>query len=113
MKFIRALGSITVIFASTERRSESNQIISFWPTNQKVHKVILFSRPWARAIAMSHDAYSCKEFSHTSPFPTQRTEGLGNFVGSVVDTNSSLPFQAEFVCPKKCRPKNHQDWIYC
>ena len=73
----------------------------------------IFCRPWARTIAMSHDAYSCEQFPNATPFPTKRNEGVGNFIGSVIAINNSLPFKAEFQCPQKCRPANHQDWIYC
>ena len=30
--------------------------------------------PWAKKVALSHDAYTCHKFSNTSPFPTQRLE---------------------------------------
>lgn len=69
--------------------------------------------PWAHSVAMSHDAYSCQEFSNSSPFPTQRQAGVGNFIGSVIAINNSIPFEPKFECPETCRPPEHQDWIYC
>jgi len=65
--------------------------------------------PWAKKIAMVHDSYTCKRFSYTRPFPTQRLKGVGNYVGSVV----SLQAEVTSECPVKCRPKNHTDWKTC
>ncbi len=69
--------------------------------------------PWAKRLTMTHDSYLCKKYSYTSPFPTQRVEGVGNYVGSVVSLNATLKFVQGSECPIKCRPKNHKDWIYC
>ena len=65
--------------------------------------------PWGKKIALSHDSYTCHKFSKTSPFPTKRKEGVGNYVGSVVALNASIGSE----CPEKCRPKNHPDWKLC
>jgi len=65
--------------------------------------------PWAKKIALIHDSYTCKQFSYTHPFPTQRQLGIGNYVGSVLALNASI----DEPCPEKCRPKNHKDWILC
>ena len=69
--------------------------------------------PWAKKVAMSHDSYTCHKFSGTYPFPTERLEGIGNFVGSVVSLNQSVGYIYNTTCPEKCRPKYHKDWIYC
>ena len=71
--------------------------------------------PWAKKVALSHDAYTCHKFSNTSPFPTRRLEGtVGNFVGSVVSLNHSIGSQEDlWACPKKCRPRDHPDWTFC
>eukprot|EP00096_Caligus_rogercresseyi_P007457 TRINITY_DN25318_c0_g1_i1.p1 TRINITY_DN25318_c0_g1~~TRINITY_DN25318_c0_g1_i1.p1 ORF type:complete len:364 (-),score=14.41 TRINITY_DN25318_c0_g1_i1:7-1098(-) len=69
--------------------------------------------PWAKWKALCHDSYLCKKYSRTSPFPSRRVEGIGNFVGSVVSLNGTLRFSKDSECPIKCRPKNHKDWIYC
>jgi len=79
--------------------------------DQKILKHIVW--PWARSIAMSHDAYKCRRFSGTQPFPSRRNHGIGNFVGSVISLNNSIPFTNEYQCPEACRPKNHTDWLYC
>ena len=59
------------------------------------------------------DAYCCRKFSGTSPFPTKRLSGIGNFIGSVISLNQSVGFDSSNYCPEKCRPKNHKDWVYC
>jgi len=70
--------------------------------------------PWSKKVALSHDSYTCHKFARTSPFPTQRTAGVGNFIGSVVSLNSSIGLTGEGgICPDKCRPKDHKDWLYC
>jgi len=65
--------------------------------------------PWAKKLTYVHDSYTCKKFSYTRPFPTQRKAGIGNYVGSVLSLNASI----KSPCPEKCRPKDHKDWIYC
>ena len=66
--------------------------------------------PWGKWNAMSHDAYTCLQFSRTSPFPTRRKEMQpNNFVAAVVEVNDVMRQE----CPEKCRPKEHKDWIYC
>ena len=72
-----------------------------------------FVWPWAKKMALSHDSYTGHKFTRTSPFPTQRRQGVGNFIGSVVSLNQSLSLDGTWVCPEKCRPKQHPDWIYC
>jgi hypothetical protein len=69
--------------------------------------------PWAKKVALSHDSYCCRKFSNTSPFPTKRLPGVGNFIGSVISLNQSVGFDSSNYCPEKCRPKNHKDWVYC
>ena len=70
--------------------------------------------PWAKWKALSHDSYLCRKYARTSAFPTQRLDGPGNYVGSIVSLEGKLPLTKEFECPKRCRPKDHRDdWIYC
>lgn len=69
--------------------------------------------PWARQVALAHDSFLCKKFSSTSPFPSKRPEGVGNFVGAVISINNTIEFTSENQCPVKCRPKLHKDWLYC
>jgi hypothetical protein len=72
-----------------------------------------FVYPWAKKVAIAHDSFHCKKFPYTAPFPVQRVAGIGNYVGSVVSLNATLGFTEGSVCPYKCRPKDHKDWIYC
>ena len=62
---------------------------------------------------MSHDSYRCQMFSRTAPFPTKREPGVGNYVGSVIALNDTIPMRSGFECPTKCRPKQHRDWNFC
>lgn len=56
--------------------------------------------------SLQHDSYLCDLFPNSKPFPTKRKQF---FVGCVRDC---FIFMDE-VCPEKCRPKDHKDWIYC
>ena len=59
---------------------------------------------------LAHDSYCCQQFPSTSAFPTQRQGS--SYVAKVVHqelVQHTLPD----VCPEKCRPKQHPDWIYC
>ena len=79
-----------------------------------IHTFFRYIWPWSKKVALSHDSYTCHKFARTSPFPTQRTAGVGNFIGSVVSLNSSIGLTGEGgICPEKCRPKDHKDWLYC
>lgn len=53
------------------------------------------------------------QFPKSVAFPTRRSEGIGNFVGSVVSHNSSISLDKSGECPPKCRPAQHLDWLYC
>lgn len=58
---------------------------------------------------LAHDSYLCQRYANPNnrPWPTKRIENEpNNFVGS---NGGILTAQ----CPKKCRPVDHQDWIYC
>jgi len=60
--------------------------------------------------SLQHDSYLCKRFPLSVPYPTRREGGF--FLGAPVsryDLGSSM----EFECPVECRPKDHQDWLYC
>ena len=60
-------------------------------------------------LVLQHDSYLCKRYPGSVPWPKQRPEEPNNYVGSVVVQNYTL----KDVCPKECRPKDHQDWIHC
>ena len=74
----------------------------------------LFSfRPWGKYLALTHDSYSCNSYLRTKPFPTQRVDGINNFVGAVPELNNTIQLIEGNECPISCRPKDHTDWIYC
>lgn len=72
--------------------------------------------PHVKSDAIAHDSFLCKtSYGHKSvPFPTQRqfTNDSDCFIGCVRPCcrNGVKPFGE---CPIECRPKDHQDWIYC
>ena len=75
----------------------------------------VLSRPLVSKHTLAHDSYLCKKYkdSETRAFPTKRIQGVGNFVGSVIETGGTISFTEAYECPKECRPPDHQDWIYC
>ncbi len=75
--------------------------------------------PIVKTDALAHDSYYCNKYGGI-PFPTKRIESC--FVGGMeghyeLDTcksNYTFVQNASFyICPKECRPKDHQDWITC
>ena len=61
-----------------------------------------------------HDSYNCMVFrmNFTKAFPTKRLEtDPYNFIGAIQSIPDPKPMLE--TCPKPCRPKNHEDWIYC
>ena len=71
-------------------------------------------RPWAKHLALSHDSYHCKNYTNTTPLPTQRiVDGHCNFVGCCEDYNNFITFTEDNECPNECRPVDHKDWKFC
>jgi hypothetical protein len=70
--------------------------------------------PIAKMNATMHDSFFCDSFgAQASPFPTQRLKYFC-FVPCSYCCSESLHNKIwTDVCPPKCRPKEHQDWIYC
>ena len=67
--------------------------------------------PWLKWNALSHDSYSCERFPNTAPFPTQRKMDVHtNYAGALFSPKFKSLYAER---PPKCRPQNHQDWIYC
>ena len=64
--------------------------------------------PMVEDDTLQHDAYSCKMYAGSLPFPTKRDE-YHRFVGCV----RPCMRKGKQICPKSCRPKNHPDWIWC
>lgn len=72
---------------------------------------------WPVAVkdAMQHDAYSCTfkkfgQFHPVRPFPERRDGVLYAGWGPVKTSPNKTGIVA---CPKRCRPTQHPDWIYC
>ncbi|RNA21923.1 hypothetical protein BpHYR1_011339, partial [Brachionus plicatilis] len=55
----------------------------------------------------THDSYLCQVFGG-DPWPTKREKGC--FFGCIECCKKN---ETVLPCPIECRPKNHQDWIYC
>ncbi|CAF1099972.1 unnamed protein product [Rotaria magnacalcarata] len=72
--------------------------------------------PQAKSSIIVHDSFICQASygTGTQPFPIQRPlpDATNCYIGCVRPCclDGKLPFGE---CPKACRPKNHQDWIYC
>jgi hypothetical protein len=63
--------------------------------------------PWARASVLQHDSYNCAHFPGAVGFPTRRTNGTGNFIGTP-------PWGRVWLqCPAQCRRAGHPDWTHC
>lgn len=76
--------------------------------------------PEARKSVLQHDSYSCgykkfNEFHQVEPFPTKRTGDLYVGWGNTKEEEWKKRNRATGIkeCPKRCRPEEHQDWIYC
>ena len=72
--------------------------------------------PFAKKDVVQHDSYYCSDHRYQAshpilPFPTRR-QGHA-FIGKVNFNNGIFRVVKVKECPIKCRPKNHQDWIYC
>jgi hypothetical protein len=60
----------------------------------------------------THDSYSCS-YLGGQPWPSKRPSGYC-FVGCTWCCDQpEAESKANFICPKSCRPKEHQDWIFC
>ena len=66
-------------------------------------------KSFGQHMAVQHDAYLCKTYRGSIPWPTKRLLEPNNFVASVVTENATLTKK----CPRACRPKDHPDWEYC
>jgi hypothetical protein len=72
--------------------------------------------PLAKSSLIVHDSFLCHYgYGHkTEPYPTQRRPANESncFIGCVRPCcgRGKMPFGE---CPKKCRPKDHPEWIYC
>ncbi|XP_057303844.1 uncharacterized protein LOC130641169 [Hydractinia symbiolongicarpus] len=67
-----------------------------------------FVWPLVRHDSMQHDGYSCERYPESYPFPSRRETNSSGFMGCKRPCTRVVP-----PCPLKCRPKNHQDWMFC
>ncbi|XP_045116130.1 uncharacterized protein LOC123507385 [Portunus trituberculatus] len=76
-------------------------------------QVILWREVWpvAHLNGTVHDAYTCKRFSGSLPFPSPRFNFT--FVGMRTYRKNFKKDSVHNKCPPACRPKEHQDWLYC
>ncbi|CAF3562949.1 unnamed protein product [Rotaria sordida] len=69
-----------------------------------------------RRRSLSFDSYSCHIFGGR-PFLSQRPLSDNCFLGCIrpccITTTSHNSNNPNNTCPPACRPKDHQDWIYC
>jgi len=73
--------------------------------DQSILRTVMW--PMIKHDVVQHDSFACESYPGSEPFPTKRIKG--GFVGCVRDCEEGEPL----VCPKACRPKEHEDWIYC
>lgn len=67
---------------------------------------------YAKKDSTIHDSYSCEKFGG-EPFPTERPEPFC-YVSCIYCCDSRYNInKSNHECPSKCRPKEHQDWIFC
>lgn len=73
--------------------------------------------PVAGKDSMVHDSYNCQSSlmkgSIPAPWPTQRLSGPNFTLPSTPNFVGNTEFAINIECPKKCRPKDHQEWKLC
>ena len=62
--------------------------------------------PFIKNDVLIHDSYRCN--SNTAPFPTKRKQNH-LFVGCT----RPCKIRKIDICPVKCRPTEHKDWLFC
>lgn len=72
---------------------------------------------WPRVAnnSLAFDSYTCARYGGR-PFLTQRQERhcfLGCIRPCCTNATNYVPPNLAEICPLACRPKHHQDWIYC
>lgn len=72
--------------------------------------------PYVKNRTLAFDSYTCGKYGAKDerPFPTQRITRechLGCVRPCCEKGSKNIVFKSP--CPVKCRPKDHQDWLYC
>lgn len=60
-------------------------------------------------MTLEYDSFLCKRFPNARPFPTQKKSPT-LFIGC---RRPNCTEDKHPQCPIQCRPRNHQDWIWC
>ncbi len=81
--------------------------------DQRLLRSLVWDR-WAFNLTLQFNAFRCLNFSSpgwsSAPWPTPREPLVpNNFVGANVSKNRTMWVE----CPVECRPKEHEEWIYC
>ena len=74
------------------------------------HLLNAYIWPLIKNDVIQHDAFSCIHHKHTTPFPSERTQG---FVGCVRNLKNNECIRKGRKCPEMCRPREHLNWEYC
>ena len=96
---------LRTILRRSARRNNTHEAETF--DDQKVLANYIW--PKLKNDVIQHDSYTCKRYPGSIPFPTQRYKN--EFVGCISHACSNGIKDEK--CPVECRPKDHQDWIYC
>ena len=103
---IKASRNLKVMLKNAERRSSTE-------AKKGDDQIVLQKYLWPelKNDVIQHDSYLCKYYPGSIPYPSQRS-ATNEFIGCpkfTIEEACSVPK----VCPKDCRPRDHQDWIYC
>ena len=69
-----------------------------------------FIWPWAKFNVHHHAAFFCQDYKNAVPFPTEREKAKANYIGVPWVKNDTFYNRK---CQIECRPKDHQEWLYC
>ncbi|XP_063584645.1 uncharacterized protein LOC134762205 [Penaeus indicus] len=67
--------------------------------------------PRIRTNVTQHDSYLCYRYPGSLPFPSERFNFT--FVGARTYRQKHVKDRVYGECPAGCRPKGHEDWLYC
>ncbi|ROT64386.1 hypothetical protein C7M84_017674 [Penaeus vannamei] len=67
--------------------------------------------PRIRSNVTQHDSYLCLRYPGSLPFPSERFNFT--FVGARTYRQKHVKDRVYGECPVGCRPKGHEDWLYC
>ena len=93
----------------------NGKILMFGYISLLLHFFLIYMFSKNLGIVLIHDAYNCisMRMNSTKAFPSKRSENDPyNYVGAIHDGSTMNKPMLE-ICPPPCRPKQHQDWIYC